>query len=178
MEKYSCDHLILPEQVDELNPICFDPVDEGNLCFRIHINGRFFMILADDERQAKDYLGFQLKTYFPQLLGPYFWTIEEVKKPRVFVQVTRIDFVDCVNWTEKNNEIAFAGLVDIQKFSSLHEFCLSNIGVESNRGIKLSSDILFQGDETTAHSFVAYFFDAKGDRIKDLYFYEWYVRHV
>lgn len=177
MEKYNSDYLAIPEQIDELTPICFDPVDEGNLCYRIHIKERFFMILADDESLAKDYLEFQLKTYFPKLIGN-FWAIEEVKKPRVFVQVTRIDFVDCVNWTEKNNAIVFAGLVEIQNLSSLHEFCLSNIGVESNRGIKLSSDILFQGDETTAHSFVAYFFDAKGNRIKDLYFYEWYVRHV
>lgn len=177
MKKYDSDYLVIPEQIDELTPICFDPTDGGDLCFRIHINGQFFMILADTESEAKDYLGEHLRRHFPKEIG-HFWAIEEVKKPKVFVQINKIDFVDCINWTEKNNEIVFAGLVEIQNLGSLDEFCLTKIKVWHDGKVSVRSTEYYDNYDGSPYAYEALFFDDKGMCIKDLYFYEWFKNYV
>lgn len=175
MDKYNSDYLVIPEQIDELTPIYFDPTNEDALCFRIHINGHFFLILADTKAEAMCHLRSQLRAYFPNLLDHFFWTIEEVKKPEVFIQVDKIIYNNCIDMISEVTKTILAKFLYIQDLGSLHTFWLNQFGKDQ---IQLSSQTFYDGDGSSPYMFTARIFDTKGNCIKDEYFYKWFINHV
>ena len=119
MEKYSRDHLVIPEQIDPLQHCYVCPTDEGSVCFSIHINGQFFMVNADSLQDARNTLFSHLQKHIPQFIGSFFWTIEEAQRPKIFAKVTKV--------CDYDQKVIFAGNVDVQDIVSLHWYSLNSV---------------------------------------------------